>query len=238
MLIVDAYNVLMVTGVLPPELAGLDESGLASLIAESRYARREARLVCDGASRGRPAGTPAGRVTIAYAGAGREADDVIEALIENDSAPRRLLVVSTDRRVRKAARKRRAPSMTSDVFLRQLAEDHARTPRPVRPLPPIPLERPAVARWMEEFGFRYDPEHRNADPPRRPAAVAGQAPAPPEPPPVPAPEQAPLDPVLIQALEVWSGRLKVSDLDMTRWLDRAFNAERDKPEEPPRGRRR
>lgn len=237
MLLVDAYNVLMVTGVLPPDLAGLDESGLASLIAAGRYARREARLICDGTPRGKAPGSASGRVTIVYAGPGREADDVIEALIEVDSAPRRLLVVSTDRRVRKAARRRRAPSMTSDVFLRQLAEDHARTPRKGRQTPPIPLERPAVARWMEEFGFRYDPDHRNTDPPRKTAAAAGQVPIP-TPPPVPAPEQAPLDPILIQALEVWSGRLKVSDLDMTRWLDRAFNAEHDKPDEPPRGRRR
>ncbi|HMN97297.1 MAG TPA: NYN domain-containing protein [Phycisphaerales bacterium] len=48
-LIVDTYNVLHVTGVLPPALAGLDVDRLAVLIAQSRYRWETTWLVCDGA---------------------------------------------------------------------------------------------------------------------------------------------------------------------------------------------
>ncbi len=47
-LVVDAYNVLHVTGVLPPEIAGLDLNGLADLIEASGLAKDEVWIVCDG----------------------------------------------------------------------------------------------------------------------------------------------------------------------------------------------
>jgi hypothetical protein len=57
MLIVDAYNVLHVTGVLPPELAGLEIEELADLASASRWGRQRIVLVCDGTdpARRRPA---------------------------------------------------------------------------------------------------------------------------------------------------------------------------------------
>ena len=48
----DAYNVLHVTGILPPEIAGPDLPALARLVARSRYTDRACWLVCDGAPPG------------------------------------------------------------------------------------------------------------------------------------------------------------------------------------------
>ena len=45
--LVDAYNVLHVVGVLPPEHAGIDLEELADLIAASRYGGHPVLLVCD-----------------------------------------------------------------------------------------------------------------------------------------------------------------------------------------------
>lgn len=58
MLIVDAYNVLHVTGVLPPELAGLEIEELADLALASRWGRQRIVLVCDGTD---PAARRSGR---------------------------------------------------------------------------------------------------------------------------------------------------------------------------------
>ncbi len=179
MLLIDTSNVLHVTGVLPPHMAGLDVPGLARLISTSRYGKRRAVLVSDGvgprASAGvgdgggaaesltpvntAPSGKEIAGLDLVYAGADREADDVIELLIARDSAPRRLLVVSTDRRLVRAARRRRAQSITSEAFLGHLVHD-AEKPK-ARPLPgfaaQVPLNEYAVGYWMALFGYGDEP---------------------------------------------------------------------------------
>lgn len=216
-LIIDVYNVLHVEGVLPPDLAGVEVEGLADLLLGSRWRDCQVVLVCDG-TRGptRPAigddegaGTRvfgvrgAGSIRVVYPGPGRDADSHIESLIADHSAPRRLLVVSSDRRIQVAARSRRARVMTSDEFLRALAEDARRGSgrRPGRPIDEAPLEDREVKSWLEEFGVT-DAElstPRKGDPLRQPA----------EP---PAPEDARIE-------DEWRGIDDRDDLDMTRWLD-------------------
>ena len=177
MLLIDVSNVLHTTGVLPEHLAGIDVPELAKLISTSRYARRRAVLVCDGvgpADRAKQEAPPGGGGTgaaistntapsgkeiagldVVYAGRDQEADDVIELLIARDSAPRRLVVVSTDRRLARAARRRRAQSLTSDAFLRHLASDSEK--RVAKALPgfatQVPLNEYAVGYWMGLFGY-------------------------------------------------------------------------------------
>ena len=59
----------------------------------------------------------------------RTADEIILERISADSAPRRLVVVSTDREIRQAARRRRCPARTSQEFARMLADLHNSVPR-------------------------------------------------------------------------------------------------------------
>lgn len=59
------------------------------------------------------------RVTFSMA---RTADEVIAELVAADTAPRRLTVVSTDRQVRAAARRRRCPVVSSQDFARRLVQ--------------------------------------------------------------------------------------------------------------------
>lgn len=56
-----------------------------------------------------------------YSPQGLEADDVIEDLIASHSAPKRLQVVSSDHRLHKAARARKATCLDSEVFVSTLA---------------------------------------------------------------------------------------------------------------------
>ncbi len=59
-------------------------------------------------------------VLMRFADRGREADDLIEELIAADSAPKRLVVVSSDHRLHRAARRRGAKAIDSEPWLRRL----------------------------------------------------------------------------------------------------------------------
>jgi hypothetical protein len=174
-LVVDAYNVLHVTGVLPPDLAGLEVDGLGELIARSRYARDDAVLVCDGSPPRTPrlsrtgrireegghhaAGSGRGGVEIRYAGRGRDADAAIEEMIARSSAPKRLLVVSSDGRIVRAARRRRCRTSSAEAFLRRLVADWSlqATARGGRGAPSarprVPLSKAETERWARIFGL-------------------------------------------------------------------------------------
>ena len=102
-LLIDCYNVLHAQK--PVSLAGLEEASLCALLAASPWARSGVTVVCDGRPKphsptpGELASSPGGGVELIFSGPGRSADDVIIGLIEKDSAPRRLTVVSSDRTI-------------------------------------------------------------------------------------------------------------------------------------------
>jgi len=231
-LLVDAYNALHVTGVLPPEIAGVDARGLARLIARSRYGDRRCWLVCDGAPPGsrrsggmiRQPVAGVESVEVVYAGPGRDADSAIERLIERDSAPRQLLVVSSDRRILTAARKRRCGAATSEAFLARLAEDHARPGSGREPYPEfaldVPLDPVEARRWRERLGVADLDVPASPDPLKRPEPEreTGGAQAEPEKPKEPRETPAPRDPLIEEALREWRGRIDPGELDMRRWL--------------------
>jgi predicted RNA-binding protein with PIN domain len=56
------------------------------------------------------------KLEVSFAGIGSDADTVIEDKIRVNSAPRRLMIVSSDRRLRKAAHARKAASIKSEQF--------------------------------------------------------------------------------------------------------------------------
>lgn len=180
-ILVDTFNVLHLTGVLPPDLAGLDVEELRGVIALSRYRRQMIKLVCDGVEPvgGRGLGDFDGddvegerrgfrNISMMWSGAETDADSVIEILVAQDSAPRRLTVVTSDRRLGKEVRKRRVRVMPSEVFLENLSADfrenveRADTPTGVqitaRPAfaYDVPLAGDSVRWWLSYLGMDAD----------------------------------------------------------------------------------
>ena len=162
-LLIDTFNVLHTTGVLPPELSGIDVLGLIGLLQRSRYAGERVTLACDGSPQVTIQDTGTiGLVeevdgldgyTIRHSGPRKTADDLIIELIKVNTAPRRLIVVSSDNQILRAARKRRCKVFSSPEFLQQLADD-ARLPRPNNsslPKPRTAMTDQQVARWMNIF---------------------------------------------------------------------------------------
>ena len=150
-LLIDCYNVLHVT--MPPSLAGLDEAGLCRALARSGLHGQKMTVVCDGRVKPHgPAESPVDGVDLVYSGPRASADDVIIRLIDADSAPRRLIVVSNDRQIQKAARRRRAKVMPAEELIRLLATSGTARPasggKPTGALPPDEVER-----WLVDFGL-------------------------------------------------------------------------------------
>jgi len=147
-LLIDCYNLLHTP--MPQVLAGLDERELCRVLGRSVFAGDRIVVVCDGVVKpGGPQRSPVAGVKLVYSGPKRSADSVIIGLIGKDSAPRRLIVVSDDRQIQVAARRRRARPMPCAELIAVLT-----TPRqsaePGRPLPE--LSRDEVESWLEEFG--------------------------------------------------------------------------------------
>jgi predicted RNA-binding protein with PIN domain len=95
----------------------------------------------------------AGQVHVQYA-APQSADRVLLRLIRDDTAPRRLTVVSSDREIRQAARRRRCQGVTSEQFASFVHRLNCRTR-------PAGIEEPAektcglsprqLDHWLKEF---------------------------------------------------------------------------------------
>ena len=159
MLLIDAYNVLHCSHLLPDRHAMVDPAGLCALIRRTGIAGRgrgdrgeRAVVVCDGVRKPHEhADTGEEGVRLVYAGPGGDADSLIERMIDRATVPRRLVVVSNDRRLQRAARRRRASPMASETFIRRLANL-------LRGLhqPSDPAEKPTTAdaaTWMQKFGI-------------------------------------------------------------------------------------
>jgi uncharacterized protein len=98
-----------------------------------------------------------------------DADERIEQLIAGHSHPRALTVVSSDRRLRKAATRRRSRAVTAEDFWAELdarKERRARTPSPPPPQDeprPTELSPEESAHWLREFAeLDHDPATQEA----------------------------------------------------------------------------
>ncbi len=90
------------------------------------------------------------------------ADDVIIRRINQDSAPRRLHVISTDHVIRKAADSRRCPNMTSDQFAALLISfrDAPRRSSGEPPQKKAGLAPDEADQWLREFQIETTDEDR------------------------------------------------------------------------------
>jgi hypothetical protein len=94
-------------------------------------------------------------MTVHYATEYGSADALIELLISKHSSPRRLTVVSSDHRLHRAARRRRATAVDSDIWYAALVERRRErnlpSPAPTAK-PEVPLSPDQVEYWLNAFG--------------------------------------------------------------------------------------
>ncbi len=212
-LIVDAMNVLHAWHNAPVGGKAMDVAALANAIRASRYGREEVVLVVDG---GVPPGADsvdgryeASGCAVLFSGPGVEADEVIEGILEGPGPVRETVVISADRRLGRAARRRGARSMGSGTFVQVLTEDAAGEGGDAREGTDRPeLDSEEVQAWLDEFGVGVEEPRRASPnegvPPRESRETGGST-----------GQGADWE---REVEREWPG-LRPEDLDMDRWLD-------------------
>lgn len=193
-ILIDGYNLLHVTGLSGPEISRSEigrgaleraRNALLNFLATSldQNDRPLTTVVFD--SNDAPPGLPREMqhqgIAVRYAAEYESADELLEELIREASAPRTLTVVSSDHRVQRAAKRRRARAVDSDVWYGEVCESCRKPSEPVasRSLKPTsPLSGDEVAAWLTEFGnvsvHQLSPAsttERTADKPASPTSI-------------------------------------------------------------------
>ena len=94
------------------------------------------------------------RLEVRFSGLRNDADSVIERKIEASSATREMTVVSSDRRLRRAAQSRRATAVKSEQFWKTVQIELRRQPTEREPSAKHHgLSESETDQWLEMFGF-------------------------------------------------------------------------------------
>jgi predicted RNA-binding protein with PIN domain len=174
-LLLDGYNLLHVTGISGPSgtLHSSREALLRFLASAIDVAERPRTTIVFDAADAPPAWprtVVVDEMTVHYASNYNDADELIEELIAADHVPRSLTVVSSDHRIQRAARRRRARFVDSDIWFADCLRRRAAS-RPARPRtskPAGPLSAAEVAYWLNEFAATPDANSPQDDEARRP----------------------------------------------------------------------
>jgi uncharacterized protein len=133
-LLIDGYNLMYASGIIGGGGAKGLERSRAALIrfvagAVDDAERAVTTIVFDaaGAPPGLPATLRSDDLTIRFAKGYPDADELLEELIAGDHAPRRLTVVSSDHRVQRAAKRRRARAVDSEVWFAEALRKRSAT---------------------------------------------------------------------------------------------------------------
>ncbi len=174
LLLIDGYNLLFESGFIPTQQTGnwLKDARrrLIAFIASRTPASRNSRttIVFDASkvrSRTEPSYIDGSGIAVTFAIDHQEADDLIEEIIRQHSHPKDLCVISSDQRIRRKARARRAQSVSSATFMDELYDqpeiDHSvpidapQQSSPPESQPEIPdISDEELENWLREFGGR------------------------------------------------------------------------------------
>ena len=149
-LMIDTWNVLHQTGILPAESAGIETQGLVKLIQQSRWGGERITLVCDGTPSAHAATGP--KVRAIFTGPHRTADDEIIDQVTRSSSARAILVITSDREIIRSIKSKGAQHLGSAAFLQTLVND-ASAPTKKRVHRPSGLSPQLAQEWKEHFGI-------------------------------------------------------------------------------------
>lgn len=118
MLIVDGYNLLRAVQNLSEQTAEITDAQVCHIL--NRYLgiiKNKGAIIFDGIGpRDKSVFNNLANLEIVFSGRNKEADDVIEKLVLKNSAPKSLTIVSSDRRIKAAANRRKSTAVNSIDF--------------------------------------------------------------------------------------------------------------------------
>jgi predicted RNA-binding protein with PIN domain len=156
MFIIDGHNLLHTIFKLEGDSGAVGDVGLCRILG--RYftlTGEKGEIIFDGTGPPDKSGFDnIGNLEVFFAGLGTDADTVIEDKISTSTAPKGLTIVSSDRRLRAAAHKRKATSMKSDVFWNDVQKQLSRKWPAKEPTEKRQgLNEGETEQWLEFFGF-------------------------------------------------------------------------------------
>lgn len=163
-LVIDGYNLLHASGILPrgigPGTLERARAALLNFLVESLEASELAKAVVVFDARAAPKGRPRlvthRGLRIHFAPNPGDADALIEELILQCHSPRQLVVVSSDHRLQRAAKRRRAQAIDSDrwyaeVLRNRVGRQQQAADEAAKPVGP--LSDHEVTHWLGRFGM-------------------------------------------------------------------------------------
>ena len=155
--LIDGYNLLRSIQKTDEELCALTDTGLCRILCEYfRRVRSFGHIVFDGIGPPDKSGfSGLDNLEIYFSGTDIDADEIIEERIGDNTAPKSLIVVSTDRKIRASAAKRKAVAVRSDIFwqnvIQQLGRHRKPTPEPQEKRTGITESE--TDEWLDLFGI-------------------------------------------------------------------------------------
>lgn len=157
MLIIDGYNLLRAVQNLTEQSFNITDVQLCQIVSEYLYRiKKKGSIVFDGIGpRDKSGFNNLFNLEAVFSGTSHEADDVIEKLILENTAPRNLSVVSSDRRIRTAAKKRKAADVDCvDFWTEVIKQLERKKKRPAEPEAKfVGISEAETEYWLREFGF-------------------------------------------------------------------------------------
>jgi len=156
MFIIDGHNLLHSIQKEDPDSGPISDVGLCRIVG--RYLKligQSGAIIFDGTGpRDKSGFDDISNLEVFFAGLGTDTDTVIEDKITASTAPKRLIIVSSDRRLRKAARARKATSVKSEVFWNNIQKQLSRKKTIKEPTAKRQgLTDGETKQWLEFFGL-------------------------------------------------------------------------------------
>jgi predicted RNA-binding protein with PIN domain len=157
MLIIDGYNLLRAVQNISEQTGGITDIQICYII--SRYltiTKSRGTIIFDGIGpRDKTVFNNSANLEVVFSGKSKEADDIIEKLVLENSAPKSLTVVSSDRRVKAAANRRKAAAITSLDFwteaVKKIEQKMRKKSEP--PAKYLGISAAETEYWLKVFGF-------------------------------------------------------------------------------------
>ena len=156
MIIIDGHNLLHSIVKIEHESEPISDIQLCWVV--SRYLKligEKGEIIFDGTGpRDKSRFDNIDKLEVFFAGLGTDADTVIENKIRANTAPKRLSIVSSDRRLRDSARTRKATAIKSEVFWDNLQKQLRRKRTVKEPeAKRFGLSESETKQWLKFFGI-------------------------------------------------------------------------------------
>jgi predicted RNA-binding protein with PIN domain len=156
LIIIDGHNLLHTVCKTGEEPEAISDVRLCQIVG--RYLKLTGRIgeiIFDGTGPPDKSGFDnISNLEVFFAGVGTDTDTVIEDKIKASTAPKRLMIVSSDRRLRKAARARKAASVKSEDFWNNVQKQLGRKKTAKEPAAKRRgLSQSETKQWLEFFGL-------------------------------------------------------------------------------------